>query len=104
MRPFHCYYPTRPLPINCKYKEVPSEYCNAAQVLSITVSIVNRDAEAKRVPIVGEIPMKKCVVPFCSELFERIQLFSAVRALWKDENHDTGRDGWDWPSCGKHNE
>ena len=44
------------------------------------------------IPIAGELSIKKSVVPFCPELFEWIRLFGAVRALEKDENHDTRKD------------
>ena len=37
----------------------------------------------------GEIFMKKCVVLFCPGLFEWIQLFGAVWALWENKNHYT---------------
>ena len=44
----------------------------------------------QQVPLTGEISMKKCVVPFYSELFEQIWLFSAVQALWRDEKRLMG--------------
>ena len=49
----------------------------------------------------GEIFMKKCVVLFCPGLFEWIQLFGAVWALWENKNHDPRVEDWDLPDCVK---
>ena len=40
-RLFHCYCPTRPLPINCKYNEVPNEYCTVMMHKQLVTIILN---------------------------------------------------------------